>query len=74
MLVETLVSELAVEALDECILRWLAGLNEVNSNVVLIGPRVESAPDELWPCCEAARIAAGHGNLLKDPNDSRARK
>src|SRR6188768_2464857 len=47
VLVEALIAKLAIEALDESVLGGLAGLNEVQSHLVLIGPSVEGLANEL---------------------------
>src|SRR5712664_2752527 len=49
VLVETLVAEPAVEALDVGILVWLAGLDEVQPDALRVGPRIERAAGELGP-------------------------
>jgi hypothetical protein len=47
MLVQTLVAELAVEALDVGVLHGLAGTDEAQANAAAIGPLVEHAASEL---------------------------
>lgn len=45
--VEAFAAELAVERLDEGVIRWLARPGEVQLDAALIGPQVEIAGDEL---------------------------
>jgi len=76
MLVEALVSELAIEALDECVLGGFAWLNEVKSHLVLISPSVECPSDELRAVVghEAARIATLGSNGFESAHDGEARE
>jgi hypothetical protein len=41
--------ELAVEALNKRVLRWLAGLNEVQLNPVLLGPEEHRLAGQFGP-------------------------
>jgi len=54
--VEALGSELAVERLDECIIRWLSRAGKVELNAPLIGPQVQIAGDELGTLIHSYRI------------------
>lgn len=67
VLVEALVPELPVEALDVCVLHRLARPDEVELDPVLVGPAVDDAarelgpvvdPDELGPRCSLCSTVA----------------
>src|SRR5215470_20009135 len=53
--IQTLVAELAVEALDECILHGLSRSNEIETDAVRIRPRVHRAAHELCPVVDRDR-------------------
>src|SRR2546425_9482513 len=48
MLIETLVSKSAIEALDKSVLRGLRRANEIQTRLVLVGPAVERLTGKLW--------------------------
>jgi hypothetical protein len=48
VLVEALVPQLAVEALDEGVLHRLARLDEVQPHPSLVGPGIQRLPGKLW--------------------------
>jgi hypothetical protein len=47
VLVEALIAQTAVEALDVGVLVWLAGFDEMQLDALGIGPCVERSADEL---------------------------
>ena len=49
MLIETVVTEGAVEGLNEGVLGRLTGLDVVEMYIAPLGPEVESLTGELWP-------------------------
>ena len=60
--VQALGPELAVEALDEGVIRRLAGSREVQRDAAVIGPKVKVTGDELRALIDADRF--GIANLL----------
>lgn len=44
---QTFRPELAIERLDECVVRRLPGAGEVEFDTLLVGPQIEVAGDEL---------------------------
>src|ERR1700687_2331904 len=70
-LIETLVAEPAVEALDVGILVWLAGLDEVQPDALRVGPRIERSADGLGSLCrdEHRRLPAGLDQALEHFDD-----
>ena len=65
MSVQAFAAELAVERLDERIIRWLAGPREVEGHTIRVGPEIEIARHELAALVDpnGLRIA----NLSADP-------
>ena len=56
MRVEALGAKSTVERLNERIVRWLSRPGEVERDVVLIGPQIEIAGDELGALIDADRV------------------
>ena len=56
VLVQALVAELAVEALDVGVLRRLAGLDQAQLDAALVGPLVERPARELRPLVGPDRL------------------
>src|SRR5574343_72899 len=69
VLVETLVPELAVEALDVAVLHGPAGLDEDVAYVVLLRPGDEGTTGELWAvvCSDHRRVAPKASSLIQQP-------
>jgi len=76
VLVETLVAEPAVEALDVGILVWLAELDEVQPDALRVGPRIERSAGELGPIVRDALCRyqfLGDIDSPERPGDARLR-
>lgn len=71
VLVQALVAELAVEALDVAVLHGAARLDQQMRDAVLLGPRDEGATGELGAVVgtHGARIAAEPGGLVQNAHD-----
>ena len=67
MLVETLVTQSAIEALDEAILHWLARGNIVPFNLGLVRPAEDGVGRELGPVIadNHLRLATGGDELIQ---------
>ena len=57
--VETFVAKRAVEALNEGVLRRLAGLDELQRDAVVVGPGIKGATDELGSVIDHDRASRG---------------
>ena len=75
VLVQALVSESPVEALDHRVLDGLAWLDEVEVYLLGVGPLIERAAGQLRPVVEHqfGRHAALYAQSLQHLNDPRAR-
>ena len=65
MRVQALRSELAIEGLDEAVVRRLARPGEVEDDALLISPEVEVPRDELGALIDTDRL--GIADALADP-------
>jgi len=63
--VQTFRPELSVKALDKGVIRWLAEPREVEDDILLIGPQIQIARDELRSLVDADRPRIAH--LATDP-------
>jgi len=74
VLIEALIAELAVEALDVAVLHGAARLDQQVRDAVLLRPGDEGPAGELWPIVgtQGARIAAEPGGPLQHPHDTGA--
>ena len=72
MRVQALASELAVEGLDERIVRWFARPGEVQGDIALVRPEIEIARDELTALIDPDR--SGEANLAADTAQVLARR
>jgi hypothetical protein len=70
VLIEALVPQPAVEALDVAVLRGLGGANEVQRNPVLERPSIERFRDELRPLRSGA-VSPPRQSLLRSCGRSR---
>ena len=68
--VQTFGPKLAVERLDEAVVRWLTGLGEVQYNVVGVSPQIEVVGDELGAVIDpdCLRVAVGPADPFQGLN------
>lgn len=59
VLVQAFIAEAAVEALNERVLDRLAGLDEMQSDLQIVGPGVERPASDLGPVVPAERVLQG---------------
>ena len=57
--VEAFVPKAAIEALDEGVLDWLTGIDELQLDVVLVGPLVEDLTGQLRAVVEHDGLGCG---------------
>src|SRR6185437_3038649 len=76
VLIQTLVPKPPVETFDEAILRWLARLDEIQPDTVLVGPLIQRPADELGAVVGAKQrwLAQFPRQPVHHPHDARARQ
>lgn len=66
--IQALIPKANVEALDECVLCGLVGLDRLELGAMLAGPRIECLAGKLWPLASSngLRVAPEPGCLIED--------